>query len=70
MFSIVVGRRDNDEERQLGDNEISPMDSSVNRTWRSRLLMITIASDEVFGSLSSSELIKVSSVFDSRGAPF
>ena len=70
MFSIVVGRRDNDEERQLGDDEISPRDSSVDRTWKSRLLMITIASDEIFGSLSSSELIKVSSVFDSRGTPF
>ena len=70
MFSIVVGRRDNDKERQLGDDETQPRDSSVDRTWRSRLLMITIVSDEIFGSLSSSGLIKVPSVFDSRGTLF
>jgi len=70
MVSIVVGRGDNDEERQLGDNKTQPRDSFVDRTWRSRLQMITIMSDEIFGSLSSPRLIKVSSVFDSRGVPF
>jgi len=40
---------------------------SVDGTWRSRLLVITIVSDEIFGSLSSSGFTKVSSIFERFG---
>jgi len=60
MFDVVVGRRNDDKERQLGDDESQPRNSPVDRTWRSRLLVITIKRDEIFGSLNSSGLVKVS----------